>query len=191
VDPEWLRQAASTSKWCCGRGCGAVRPSFYPNPVHIPVKRRPRSSIEPAPAALIIARGLLEVLRPYMPPVIMGSCKLAGTGEVLESHATVYTPVESTLFLRGGHGCEYRVCQWCGYPELQSDGTDSQPEYIAREQLGPYLAYQLGSHGSPVIAPRLRDSIAWSEYPDVSCYEYPVIDDPIDGIVFPPLGRSP
>lgn len=179
VDDDW-HWSTLQDKRCCGRGCGSLRPIAYPQPVTIPLKHIPTcAAIGHAPLATIVRSDLLKLLLPHTPPLVIGSCTV--DLKPIDEYVTAYARVDDALFLRGPYGCGYRQCRWCNYLYLNGDSSEAPVQYITTDQLSGFHAYMLGSHGSFVITRALKEAIDWSEFPSIDFYEYPVLDEPLDG----------
>jgi hypothetical protein len=112
---------------------------------------------------------------------VIGVCFDDDTGRTYEDYVTVYTPIPFGAYLRGRPEDKYKFCPHCGAHDVFSVDPNIR-EYFARSTLAPWRdAYQEHTHGTFVITSKLRDQIDWSRFPEISFYEYPLIDEPIDG----------
>jgi hypothetical protein len=183
ICPEWLaRHLDDNGSECCGRGCGSVVPRLYGKPVDIPFVRRPSGPLIRCPMAAIVRRDLFEAISPCLREHVLGVCVERESRTVYDEYLTVYTPVPHGAYLRGRRQDRYGYCRHCGTHRLQGVGYEGDFIYFARSTLQPWRdAYQVGTHSTFVITSKLRDQIDWSQFPEINFYEYPLIDEPIDG----------
>jgi hypothetical protein len=184
TDHDWWLQEVSSER-TCGVGCGSLRPEYYGESVDILFTKLPSEAISASPLAEALKSSLFALLEPHLRHYVVGRCIHSKTRSVMEDYVSVYTPAYASIYMRGGRGSKYRICQYCKLPHLKGDGTASQVRYILRSQLiGNRHAYQLLGHDYIMITPWLRDQIDWSPYPEIEFLPYPILDEPLDGMDF-------
>jgi hypothetical protein len=151
-------------------------------PMDVVFARVPRRSIQANPAADAISAELARELAPYLShTVVWGQCFLGEQRDPVPEFVTLYAPLECSVYMRGVYGSEYDVCA-CGLPELKSDGSESQVEYITRDQLrANEHAYLVDGYRGLVVTPMLKKILPWHKFPDISLVSYPVESVPLDG----------
>lgn len=159
LDPAWEEFVDEEEPRTCGMGCGSVRPEFYGEPIDIKVTHTPTGHIQFAPMALIISEQLAEIVRPHLKGTVYGRCIDAKTDDALDTHMTVYTPIDQCTETRGDAKTVYRTCPTCGKVIISRMFGSQRRHVNAKTVPAGCVAIQHGGHGSIFVSDRLVEPV--------------------------------
>lgn len=170
VSLHWKNLQRQMQTMCPG-GCSSVLPRNYGKPVTIVVTQQPTEICYPCIMALLCHKGLADQLLPYLTGAVVGPCE-DDSGTLIADYASVYTPVQWSVPLRGGQGSEYFNCPMCRSEMCYHyRGT----EHVRRVDVQDREAIQLDNHGLFAVSRRLLKAIDWDSVPPASFGPLPVL----------------
>ena len=162
-------------------GCNRWRADVPLEPVHVRLAKVPRTLIATTGLFQVVARPLVEVLRPYLQDAVIGSVEVVGKGR-LEDWQTVKGAHGRVLEIDRGRYSRHRQCHRCG--DIVSRNGWSHPVIVERTLDERWL--YLGRSDQIVVDGRLLETEGLLErFKPLRAYTVPVVPEPLDGEVLP------
>lgn len=186
LDQDWEDQHKAATR--CP-GCNRWRADVPFQPIHARLVKRPRTLIATTGLFEVVARPVLDTLRPYLSDAVVGDAEVKVKGQ---NKVPAYEPADDWVTLHGAHHrlleidrgrySRHSACPKCG--DIISANGWSHPVIVERT-LDDRLLY-LGRSDQIIVDQRLLDATKILErFPTLRAYPIPVVPEPLDGEVLP------
>jgi hypothetical protein len=179
-DEQWYLEHRAKTR--C-KGCSRWRPGVPYSPIHILLRKKPQTLIDAGSAMYeVMHRPLAETLVSYGRGVVLGTVRMARTGELFDDWATIYGKRESELIADRGRYSRLRQCKNCG-AFVRLNGW---AHYVIVERyLDSRWLYLDGATNFFVDARLIAEENLKERFPTLRFYPIPVVPEPLDGQVLP------